>query len=131
MKEVQQLRDKDPAGYKTHRKTKLLKRVQTAIEIDVPENPLHKKFLLGGSLSDRYKDWRRVKSGLPGRYRMFFRFSSAEKNIIFAWLNDEFTLRKEGDNNDVYAVFEGMLNSGDVPAEYEELRKQSKRPPMG
>ena len=51
--------------------------------------------------------WFRVKKqGLLPRYRLFFQFrSEAPKTIIYAWLNDERTLRKAGDKNDVYAVF--------------------------
>ena len=31
-----------------------------------------------------------------GRFRLFFRFDSASKVIIYAWVNDENTLRKVG-----------------------------------
>jgi hypothetical protein len=32
--------------------------------------------------------------------------------IIYAWINDELTLRKRGANTDVYQMFQGMLEAG-------------------
>ena len=41
--------------------------------------------------------------------------------IIYAWLNDEDTLRKEGSRTDVYEVFKRMLGRGEVPSTIDEL----------
>ena len=41
--------------------------------------------------------------------------------IIYAWLNDKDTLRKEGSRNDVYEVFKRMLERGEVPSSIDEL----------
>jgi len=127
--EVKTLRQKDPDGFKTHPKTKLLASIQKAIKEDVPANPLDKKFMLGNTLSKKYKEWRRVKHGLPPRYRMFFRFRSQNKNIIFAWLNHEGCLRKSGDRNDVYSVFKKMLDNGEIPRNYKDLITYTNRLP--
>jgi toxin YhaV len=45
--------------------------------------------------------------------------------VIFAWLNDEDTLRKEGSRTDVYDVFKRMLERGDVPSTIDELIQAS------
>ena len=46
----------------------------------------------------QYRGWRRVKGiGLPGRTRLFYKFSARRKVIVYAWLNDAKTLRKQGD----------------------------------
>jgi toxin YhaV len=63
------------------------------------------------------------KNNLPPRYRLFFQFRSDAKTIIYAWLNDEATLRKEGAKTDVYAVFESMLAKGKPPTTWDELIK--------
>jgi toxin YhaV len=69
--------------------------------------------------------WRRVERGLPPRYRLFFRFSSQPVRIIlYAWLNDEATLRKAGAKTDLYAVFQRMLRRGEVPSDIEELKRR-------
>ena len=67
-------------------------------------------------------NWRRIKRGLPQRYRLFFMFASTPLQvIIYAWLNDEDTLRKEGSRTDVYEVFKRMLERGEVPSTIDEL----------
>lgn len=81
---------------------------------------------MGHSLGPDCAHWRRVKRGLPQRYRLFFRFSSQSARIIvYAWLNDEATLRKAGAKTDVYAVFQRMLRRGEVPSDIKELKKRA------
>ena len=124
-KEVERLRAKDPEGYRRHPTTKLLASVYSAITNAVSANPDHPEFRAGHSLGPQYAYWRRVKRGLPPRYRLFYRFSSKPVRIIlYAWLNDEATLRKAGARTDVYAVFQRMLARGEVPSDIAELTKR-------
>lgn len=122
---VETLRKKNPVAYKFHPQTKLLASIQKVIKQDVPADPFHKKFMLGKMFGKKYKEWRRVKHGLPQRYRMFFRFHSKYKNIIFVWLNSEGYLRKRGDKHDVYVVFKKMLDNKEIPHDYGDLIVQS------
>lgn len=121
--EVTALAHKDPEGFHHHPKAKLLKAVIDKIRIDVPNSPNRRDFWLGDTLGDSYKDWRRVKHRLPPRYRLFFKFSSDEKRIVYAWLNNESTLRQAGAKTDVYEVFKRMLRRGDVPNSFDDLLK--------
>ncbi len=124
--EVLVLREKDPEGYKSHPKTKLLAAVRRAVFSDVPENPDHKKYRMGKKLGPNHRSWRRVKKGgLPPRYRLFFRFDSRRQAIIYAWMNDEHSLRKEGGQKDVYAVFARLLTNGKIPSSFDQLIAQS------
>lgn len=123
--EVTALAHKDPKGFHSHPKAKLLKAVIENVRTDVPSNPGHRDFWLGGTLGGGYKDWRRVKHRLPPRYRLFFKFNSNEKRIIYAWLNNENTLRQAGAKTDVYEVFKRMLRRGDVPNSFDDLLKES------
>jgi toxin YhaV len=125
--EVFALAEKDPEGYKAHPKTKLLAKVYAAVFEWVPSDPNSPVFLLGGTLGRDYKMWRRVKNGLPSRYRLFFRFSKEKMSIVYVWLNDEFSLRKEGAKTDVYSVFISLLNQS-VPSDFNELLVQSAPP---
>jgi len=124
--EVNVLRSADPAGYKTHPKTKLLASIFKGISKTVPANPDHPDFRLGKTLGEAHTHWRRVKKGMPDRYRLFFRFSSQPiKAIVYVWFNDDDTLRKAGSKTDVYAVFRKMLEQGKVPDGIGELLKQA------
>ena len=123
---VTQLAAKDPTGYKTHPKTKLLASVYQAITQQVPANPDAPEFRLGKTLGATTTHWLRVKKGLPERYRLFFRFASSPiQIIIYVWFNDENTLRKAGAKTDVYETFKRMLARGQVPGSIEELLNTS------
>jgi toxin YhaV len=124
-KEVERLRAKDPEGYRRHPTTGLLASVHKAITENVPADPDHPQFRVGRSLGPQYAHWRRVKRGLLPRYRLFYRFSSKPvRVIVYAWLNDEATLRKAGARTDVYGVFQRMLARGEVPSDIEDLKKR-------
>jgi toxin YhaV len=129
---VTQLAQRDPAGYKAHPKTKLLASVYQAITQQVPANPDAPEFRLGktlGTATAANTHWRRVKKGLPDRYRLFFRFASSPvKLIVYVWFNDEDTLRKAGAKTDVYETFKRMLSKGTVPQSIDELLTQATQP---
>jgi toxin YhaV len=126
---VADLAKRDPAGYKSHPKTKLLASVFNAITAQVPANPDAPEFRLGKTLkavSAANSHWRRVKKGMPDRYRLFFRFASRPvKLIVYVWFNDEETLRKAGAKTDVYETFKRMLAKGLVPQTMDELLAES------
>jgi toxin YhaV len=123
---VAELAEKDPNGYKTHPKTKLLASVYRAVTKLVPANPDAPEFRLGKTLGAANTNWRRVKKGLPGRYRLFFRFASNPvKVIVYVWFNDEDTLRKAGSKADVYETFKRMLAKGVVPSDIGDLLSSS------
>lgn len=123
---VTDLAERDPKGYKTHPKTKLLASVYRAVTELVPANPDAPDFRLGKTLGAANTNWRRVKKGLPDRYRLFFRFASNPvKVIVYVWFNDEDTLRKAGSKTDVYETFKRMLARGVVPATINELLSAS------
>lgn len=112
----------NPAGYRAHPKTKLLASVYRAITQLVPANPDAAEFRLFKTLGSDQTNWRRVKKGMPDRYRLFFRFSSKlAKVIVYVWFNDEDTLRKAGSKTDVYQTFKRMLARGVVPIDIKAL----------
>ena len=126
--DVTRLAKQDPRGYKAHPKTRLLASVYKSITQLVPANPDHADFRLGKTLGAEYANWRRVKKGMPDRYRLFFRFASSPmKLIVYVWFNDEDTLRKAGSKTDVYAAFRRMLERGDVPESVAALLRESEK----
>lgn len=119
---VTRLATDNPEGYKSHPKTKLLASIYRAVTRLVPANPDAPEFRLGKTLGPAYTNWRRVKKGMPDRYRLFFRFASNPvKVIVYVWFNDEDAFRKAGSKTDVYEAFRRMLMRGVVPASIDAL----------
>lgn len=121
--EVEALKRKDAAGYLSHPKTKLLRRILDLIETEIPRDPGAREYNLGNTLGSQYRHWRRAK--FLGRFRLFFRYSSAHRSILYVWMNDENSLRKAGDRNDPYTLFVKGLRSGNPPDSWEDLMKKS------
>lgn len=118
---VEKLEAKDPDGFHHHPIYKLLESVDHQITECVPLDPNHNSYSVT-TLGKGLTHWRRVKKGLPQRYRLFFQFrSQAPKTIIYAWLNDESCIRRAGDRADVYEVFKKMVAGGKMPNSFEDL----------
>ena len=90
----------------------------------IPRDPNAPEFRQGNTLGKDNRHWFRAK--FHQRYRLFYRFATKEKVIIYAWLNDEKTLRKAGSKTDPYSVFRGMLEAGDPPGSIADLLQRSK-----
>lgn len=95
---------------------------QLMLEV-VPSDPGHLRFYLGHSLGPAYLHWRRAK--MYQRYRLFFRFSSAHRSIVFIWINDENSLRTYGASTDAYATFQKMIERGTPPDDLDQLLRES------
>ena len=123
IRDVQFLKKSDPDHYANRFKSKLLKRIHDNI-INVSVDPFRKEYRLGKTLGKEHTEWRRVK--MFERYRLFFRFFSSFREVFFAWLNDEATLRKRGAESDVYEVFRALLDRGQIPNDRNALLSESK-----
>jgi toxin YhaV len=117
--EVRVLQEIDPIGYVSHPKAKFLATINKLICQTIPEDPTAPEFRQGNTLGKENKHWFRTK--FHARYRLFFRFSTKHRVIIYVWLNDEKTLRKAGAKTDPYFVFQSMLKSGAPPQNFEQL----------
>lgn len=108
-----------PAAYRQSPAAKMLAMVASLIFREIPADPGHSQYRQGTTLGASHRHWRRAK--FFRRFRLFFRYHSQRKIIVYVWLNDETTLRKSGASTDVYAVFHGMLESGRPPNDFDEL----------
>lgn len=124
MQTVAQLAATEPVSYKEHPSTKLLATIHRYITEIIPRDPNAPEFRQGNTLGPDNRHWFRAK--FHERFRLFFRFSSKEKVIVYAWVNDESTLRKAGSKTDVYAVFKSLLDAGDPPQSLDALLKRAK-----
>jgi toxin YhaV len=109
--------------YREHATTKLLATIHRLITESIPRDPNSREFRQGDTLGPDNRHWFRAK--FHQRYRLFFRFSSKDKVIVYVWVNDESRLRKAGARTDVYAVFKRMLEAGDPPRTLEALLKRA------
>jgi len=116
---VEALAAKDPASYKDQPAAKLLATLRRHILEIIPRNPGAPKFRQGNTLGEDNRHWFRAK--FHERYRLFYRFSSRDKVIIYAWVNDETSLRKAGAKTDPYTLFRNMLASGNPPSSISQL----------
>lgn len=117
--EVRRLANKDPAGYRLHQKTKKLATLEKLMFEVIPQDPANRLWLQGTSLGEENRAWKRAKFGQ--QYRLFFRFDSTAKIIIFGWINDEKTLRARQSKTDAYLIFQRMLEAGNPPSGWDEL----------
>jgi toxin YhaV len=114
----------DPDGYALHPATKMLATINHYIRHAIPRDPNGPEFRQGNTLGPDNRHWFRAK--FHGRYRLFYRFSTEQKIIVYAWVNDEGSLRKSGSKTDPYVVFKAMLESGEPPNSFAELLRTSK-----
>jgi len=77
--------------------------VKEAVKTIIPNDPLNKRFALRGKLSNVF---RLRKCGL----RICWIASSKLRRICILFIAQ--TLRKEGDANDPYVIFQNLLESG-------------------
>ena len=114
----------DPAGYESNANVKLFNTLSKLMLDTVPGDPNREEYRQGNTMGAAFRHWRRAKIGR--RFRLFFRFDSKAKIIIFAWVNDENTLRSSGSKRDPYAVFQRMLERENPPDEWATLASASK-----
>lgn len=119
LQHVQQLRQKDPVGYKKKNATKRLAAiVKLAFDL-IPQDPARPEYRQGGTLGEKHKHWFRAK--FFQQYRLFFRYHVPSKVIVFAWVNDEDTKRAYDSGDDAYRVFRKMLGNGHPPDDWDQL----------
>ena len=114
---------KNPKTYQDSKPAKLLAAVIKLMDEDVPADPTDPKYRLGNSLGKGGVNWFRAK--FYQQFRLFFRYSTKEKIIIFAWVNDEDTKRAYESADDAYKIFEKMLTDGSPPNNWTELKAEA------
>lgn len=114
----------NPEGAESNANVKLFRALSRLILETIPGDPNRDDYRQGNTMGHAFRHWRRAKVGR--RFRLFFRFDSSAKVIIYAWVNDDRTLRSAGSRSDVYAVFEKMLLRGHPPDDWDALLSASK-----
>jgi len=115
----------DPKNAQENANVKLYAALATLILETVPGDPARDEYRQGNTMEPAFRHWRRAKIGR--RFRLFFRYDSSTKVIVYAWVNDENPLRASGSKNDPYAVFKKMLGRGNPPDDWNALQGESTR----
>ena len=121
---VERAKSQDLQGFESNANAKLFNALSHLILDTVPSDPNREEYRQGNTMGTASRHWRRAKIGR--RFRLFFRFDSKTRIIIFAWVNDENSLRSSGSKTDLYAVFQKMLQRGHPPDDWAELAATSK-----
>lgn len=99
-------------------------RITEIVFDEIPTDPTNPRYRQGKTLGPKYKHW--FRDNFYQRYRLFFRFSSEAKVIVYAWVNDDSTLRDSSNSkNDAYEVFKRKLEVGKVPDRWRDLLAES------
>ncbi|MFU8832148.1 MAG: type II toxin-antitoxin system YhaV family toxin [Wenzhouxiangella sp.] len=123
-RQVESLRKKTPATYKQKNATKRLAAIRKLMFEVVPQDPTRPDYRQGNTLGNSKKHWFRAK--FFQQYRLFFRYHSSSKIIVYAWVNDTTNLRSYESKSDAYRVFRQMLDSGNPPEDWESLLSEAK-----
>lgn len=121
---AQRAERKNPKEFERNANVRLFRALSQLMLEAVPSDPGRDEYRQGNTLGPTYRHWRRAKIGR--RFRLFFRYDSKAKVIVYAWVNDEETLRSAGGKSDPYAVFSKMLGRGSPPDDWSALVAASK-----
>ena len=91
---VLRAQEDDPHGFGSNANDKFFRALVQLIQNVVPSNPARDEYRQSNTMRPVYRHWRRAKLGR--RYRLFFRYDSKAKVLVYAWINDEQTLRSSG-----------------------------------
>jgi toxin YhaV len=116
---VNRAKQTDPEGFEDNAHVKLFRALSQLILEVIPGDPSSDEYRQGKTMGTAYRHWRRAKAAR--RFRLFFRYDSRAKVIVFAWVNDERTLRSANSQSDPYGVFQKMLGRGNPPNDWSEL----------
>ncbi len=124
---VKRARAADPTGFRSNANVRVFASIAKLVLQVIPLDPGHTDHRIGNTMGPDYRHWSRAKFGQ--RFRLFFRYDSASRIIVFAWVNNETTLRARGSRSDPYAVFKAMLERGNPPDTWKALQTAAREVP--
>jgi toxin YhaV len=108
-----------PQRFESSANVRLFAALSKLIFDAVPSDPNREEYRQGNTMGAAFRQWRRTNIGR--RFRLFFRFDSKTRIVIFAWVNDENTLRSSGSKSDPSNVFQHKLERGHPPDDWASL----------
>lgn len=119
IKDVEVLREKHPDTYQKKVPTKILAGIEKLTKEVIPADPESPTFDMGNTIGKEHRAWKRAK--FLQQFRLFFRYDTKSKIIIYGWVNDQDTKRAYGSKTDSYKIFRKRLAAGDPPTNWDDL----------
>lgn len=116
---VEGLREKYPETYQKKAPTKILAAIEKLTKEVIPADPASSAFDQGNTIGPEHRAWKRAK--FLQQFRLFFRYDTKSRIIIYGWVNDENTKRAYGSKTDAYRVFQKRLAAGSPPTDRDDL----------
>jgi toxin YhaV len=120
-------RKADPKNFRLNANVKVFAALAKLILEVIPADPSRPEYRQGNTLGVEYRHWFRAK--FFGRFRLSFRYDSLAHIIVYAWVNDERSLRQHGGRSDPYEIFRRMLASGHPLKEWAALVRNASELP--
>lgn len=114
---------KYPNAWQKKNVAKRLAVITHLVTSEIPNDPTRDIYRQGNTLGADHKGWLRAK--FYQQYRLFFRYHSGSKTILYGWVNGPQSKRAYGSKTDAYKVFERMLEKGNPPNSWNDLLKAS------
>lgn len=111
---AQKAKAQDPQGFESNANLKLFNALAQLMLETVPSDPSRDEYRKGNTMGPAFRHWRRAKLGR--RFRLFFRFDSKTRIIIFmAMMEAQTYLAKRQARADLNAFDAVMARTGGEP----------------
>ena len=90
----------DAKNFQSNANVKLFAALAKLLLEIIPSDPTRPEYRQGNTLGQAYRHWFRAK--FFGRFRLFFRYDSRSRIIVYTRVNDERSLRQRGGKSDPY-----------------------------
>lgn len=111
---AQKAKAQDPQGFESNANLKLFNALAQLMLETVPSDPSRDEYRQGNTMGPAFRHWRRAKLGR--RFRLFFRFDSKTRIIIFmATMEAQTYLAKRQARADLNAFDAVMARTGGEP----------------
>lgn len=78
---------------------------------------------MGNTIGPEHRAWKRAR--FLQQFRLFFRYDTKSRIIIYGWVNDEGTKRAYGSKTDACRTFQKHLAAGDPPTDWNDLMNRA------
>ena len=122
--EVERLRAREPERYRDRRASKRLAALLRLAPDIIAQDPGRAEHRQGHALGESPAHWRQAR--FFQQYRLCFRYHSASQTIVYAWVNDDTSLRAVESPDGACRVFRALLQRGQPPDDWEALLDEAR-----
>ena len=120
---VEALQKNHPDAYRKKAPTKLLTAIDKLTKDIIPADLTSSAFDMGNTIGSECRAWKRAK--FLQQFRLFFRYDTKSKIVIYGWVNEQDTKRAYGSKTDAYRIFQKRLAAGGPPTDWSDPMKRT------